>query len=260
VTVTNQEELFAFLRKQNAKKQVGIMIATPMFGGQCYGEYALSLVRSVTLLRNLGFKVRVESLFNESLIPRARNRLAHSFMQNPEYEYMIFIDADVGFDDMAILKLLLADRDVSAAVYPRKNINWPLIEKAAKAGKENLQDYSARFVFNAINLKGETDDDGMVEVTHAATGFMMIKRTTLEKLATVVRQYTDRMDDELYVCHEFFKCDINDEGRFTSEDYYFCDVWRNTGGKIYLNPFIQLSHTGTYRFEGNLARMGTEAL
>jgi hypothetical protein len=89
---------------------------------------------------------------------------------------------------------------------------------------------------------------------------MLIKRETFQKLKPHVKTYTDRIADQLYECQEYFKCDINEQGRFTSEDYYFCDLWRKHGGKVYINPYIELKHTGTYIFSGSLAKIGSEQL
>jgi hypothetical protein len=40
--------------------------------------------------------------------------------------------------------------------------------------------------------------------------------------------------------------------RYLSEDYMFCQYWRNIGGKIYLCPWMRTSHIGTYHFKGDM--------
>lgn len=40
--------------------------------------------------------------------------------------------------------------------------------------------------------------------------------------------------------------------RYLSEDYMFCQWWRNIGGKIYLCPWMKTHHIGTYAFTGDM--------
>ena len=40
--------------------------------------------------------------------------------------------------------------------------------------------------------------------------------------------------------------------RYLSEDYMFCQWWRNIGGRIYLCPWMKTQHIGTYAFTGNM--------
>lgn len=258
------QDVYDYFMAENAKKQIGIMIALPMYGGMCTGDFALSLSKLSIMLHDLGFKYHVETIYNESLIPRGRNGLAHSFMQKEEMDYLMFIDADIGFSEIDVLKLLLADRDLSGGAYPKKRINWSVVEKAVKAGKKGkeLEEYTGDFVFNLISKDGVPDEYGMIEVKHIATGFMLIKRCVFEQLAPNVPVYKELKDDgSILEAHDFFQIGRNPEtGAYTSEDYFFCNLWRNHGGKIYLNPLIKLSHTGTYVFNGNLKKLGTELL
>ncbi len=36
------------------------------------------------------------------------------------------------------------------------------------------------------------------------------------------------------------------------EDYMFCQLWRKTGGSIWLCPWMRLDHIGTYHFKGDM--------
>ena len=48
-----------------------------------------------------------------------------------------------------------------------------------------------------------------------------------------------------------------EDGALLSEDYYFCDLFRKHGGKIYAHPFVKLTHTGTYIFRGDALKACT---
>ncbi len=47
----------------------------------------------------------------------------------------------------------------------------------------------------------------------------------------------------------------NDTKRYLSEDYFFSQMIRKAGGKIWLLPWMQLSHVGSFVFGGSLAHL-----
>jgi hypothetical protein len=199
---------------------------------------------------------------NESLITRARNELTRIFLEKG-FDYLMFIDADISFDSMGVAELLLGDKDIAVGIYPKKEVDWAAVAKAAKLGKENLQDYGGSFVMNMIGDKhAETDETGMIEVRHGGTGFMLIKRSVFENLMPHVPTYrVSSFQDEngVYVkplTHEFFATSIDNSGALLSEDYHFCELWRKHGGKIYAHPFIKLEHVGTYVYGGDILKAG----
>lgn len=256
--ITNMQELVVALRKQNAERQTSIMLAVPMFGGMCHGDFALSLLRSVQNLTSCGYHVWIEVMMGDSLIPRARNSLAKKFL-DADMDYMMFLDADVVFNEWDIIKLLLADRQLCAASYPRKRLNFEAYKAAILKLKDNPEDWLGSYIFKPVGL-ADSDDDGMIEVSHAPTGFMLIHSSVFETLSKVATRYQDAVDGQLIDGYDFFPAGPGPNGMYTSEDYGFCNLWTQTGGKIFLNPFIRLKHIGAYAFDGSLARQGSEAL
>ena len=233
-----------------------IMVCTPMYGGMATGHYVQSLLAMTGHFSSLGHKVSCAFMFNESLIQRARNNMAHQFLKT-DADYLFWIDADIKFRSEDALKMLIADKDVIGGIYPKKEINWHMVREAAKNGKENLQNFTGSFV---VNLIGEQANvvvraDQPCEVAALGTGFMLIKRHVLEKLKKRVKKFKNDMSaiahgEEIY---EFFGVPIDKEsGRLLSEDYDFCHKWRKAGGKVYAAPWCQLGHMGSYLFEGTL--------
>ena len=55
---------------------------------------------------------------------------------------------------------------------------------------------------------------------------------------------------------KYFKTDIDQDGVLQSEDWVFCNQYRDVGGKIWLNPTIKLDHIGTYIYEGDIQQVG----
>jgi len=250
--------------KVTPTKPITVMIATPMYGGMCTGSYVQGLLFTISTLRERGINVFWCQITNESLITRARNELARIFIER-ELDYLMFIDADIGFGPDAVATLLAADRDVACGIYPKKEINWDSIKRAASAGKiDELEDHAGAFVFNMIgDTHAETDEQGMVEVRHGGTGFMLIKRKVFEELAPHVPTYrvSSFQDPETGeylkpLTHEFFATSIDASGALLSEDYHFCELWREHGGKVYAHPFVRLNHTGTYTYDGDIIKSG----
>lgn len=244
------------------ERKPSIMIATPMYGGMCAGAYVQGLLQTLGKMAQLHIPTYWVQMTNESLITRARNELTRIFLEKG-YDYLMFIDADISFDAMGVAELLLADKDIAVGIYPKKEVDWAAVARAARAGKENLQDYGGSFVMNMIgDAHAETDETGMIEVRHGGTGFMLIKRSVFENLMPHVPTYrvsSFQHEDGTYakpLTHEFFATSIDNSGALLSEDYHFCELWRKHGGKIYANPFIKLEHVGTYVYGGDIVKAG----
>ena len=75
-------------------------------------------------------------------------------------------------------------------------------------------------------------------------------------MPTYVNDMFSAVDDQSNprVIKEFYACSIDEESgnRMLSEDYHFCKLARKNGYKIYAAPWVHLSHTGTYIFDGTL--------
>ena len=246
-----------------AEKPLSVMIATPMYGGMCAGYFVLGLLSTINTLGSVGISVDFATITNESLITRARNELVRRFLET-EHDYLMFIDADIAFDEQAVANLLAADRDIACGIYPRKEIDWKRVKDAALSGKENVRDYAGVFVLALPHHVDELqpDADGMVELRHGGTGFMLIKRRVFETLLPHVPAYrtsTTQTPDGRYLhplTREFFATSIDDTGCLLSEDYHFCELWKNHGGKIYANPFVKLEHIGTHVYSGDIMEAG----
>jgi hypothetical protein len=246
------------------KEKPSLMIATPMYGGMCTGNFMVGVLQTINKMQSIGVQVYFVQMGNESLITRARNELTRIFLEK-NFDYLMFIDADIGFDGQAVATLMAADKDIACGIYPKKEVDWVKVEQAAKEGKTNLKDYSGAFVLNFDNALGQelhTDESGCVEVRHGGTGFMLIKRKVFDDLADKVPTYrpsTVKDVDGNYLkpeTKEYFATSIDESGCLLSEDYHFCELWRKNGGKIHANPFIKLEHVGTYVYGGDIIKAG----
>jgi hypothetical protein len=232
-----------------------IYIATPMYGGMCYGVYVQSLMSAVSALSAKGHTVACAFMFNESLITRGRNHMVHGFLKT-EATHLLWIDADIKFRAEDLLRMIDADVDVIGGIYPKKEINWNLVKQAVKDGKENLQNYTGAFVVNLVDNAREVtvNRDEPVEVENLGTGFLLTKRSVYEKMMETTPTYLADMNivagERIYAFFQDPICPVSQ--RFLSEDYFFCTEWRKLGGQVWAAPWCQLGHQGTYLFEGQL--------
>ena len=240
--------------------KVCILIATPMYGGMCTGHFTLATINTMNVLRARKIECHLASLMNESLITRARNELVRMFLEDSQFTHLMFIDADMYFDAESVGKLYDFDEDIVCGLYPKKEIEWDRVKKAVQDGKEDLKAYASNYVLNLPHgvTEQKLNAKGLLEVRHAGTGFMMIKRKVFEELTTHVLEYrssTLQAPSGEYIkpiVKQFFDTSIDSTGALLSEDYHFCELWGKYGGKIFIDPTIKLKHIGTHIFEGGL--------
>lgn len=240
-----------------------IFVATPMYGGQCFGYFTQSCLQLSNLCKTKDVDVSFSFLFNESLIQRARNLLAQHFLKS-NATHLMFIDADIRFNPEQIFPMLEADKDIICGIYPKKEINWTTVKMAMDANVPNdqLKFHTGAFVVNLVDYQTEVTVpvNEPVEIWNGGTGFMLVKREVFENLVGKVPTYLNNVLDMTNkengeTINEFFATSIEDDTRILlSEDYYFCKKAREHGMKVWAAPWVQLAHIGTYAFEGQLVQ------
>lgn len=247
-----------------------LFVATPMYGGQCHGMYLKSILDLQALCTRYGVEVRFSFLFNESLITRARNYLVDEFLRHENFTHLLFIDSDIEFNPEDVIGLLALDKDIIGGPYPKKSINWKNVFEGAKKGMTidkfdpgELETLTGDYVFNPVPGTTQFKINEPLEVLEIGTGFMMIKREVFKKFAEEYPhlQYKpdhagqQHFDGSRYI-HAYFDTVIDPAThRYLSEDYMFCQYWRNIGGQIWICPWMQTTHVGTYTFKGNLPKI-----
>lgn len=241
-----------------------LFVATPMYGGMCAGPFMKSCLDLTTVCNKYGIPVQFFFLFNESLITRARNYLVDEFLRS-ECTHLMFIDSDISFDAMHVLALLALDKPINGAPYPKKTIAWEKVYDAVKLGLAEgnplkLEQYTGDYVFNVAPGTTEIKMDTPTEVLEIGTGFMMVKKDVFAKFKAAYPDLSYKPDhnrtaafDGSREIHMYFQALIDPKSkRYLSEDYMFCQWARNAGIPIFICPWMQLQHSGTYIFNGTL--------
>lgn len=258
----------------NEKKPV-VYILTPCYGSVCYVNYVYSLMMTLEVFRQYKITTNVEFCKSDSLVTRARNNLVAKAMNDPNMTHILFIDNDISWEPFDVLKLLLHDKNIVGGIYPLKNYHWNkllenngesvknMIEKKNKSQlsdfindenmiQYNLLNYNINYKSNEIKI-----EKNLTEVKHIPTGFMLLKRSVIEKMqeAYPSTKYTDDVhfltEEENKYCYALFDCGVEDEHYF-SEDWMFCHRWSRMGGKLWIDISINLTHTGIEDYKGSL--------
>ena len=249
------------MAQADTKPKTNIFIATPMFGGMCSGPYTASISHLVSVFLNAQVPSVYDTKYNQSLITRARDSLAADFMDS-NCSHLMFIDADIEFHAEDILSMVDANKDVICGIYPRKQLDWEQVAQAVHddVPVNELYKHSGTFPVNTLDGKNiievvKSSDQQPVEVKNAGAGFMLIKREVLESLADKVPEYLSNADDPSKgrFFKQYFDTSIDPDSKSRlSEDYHFCKLVRSSGFKVWVAPWVQLTHVGTFPFSGRL--------
>lgn len=254
-------------------KKKRFMLATPMYDGVARVGYIQSLINLTKICVANNIEYEHFFLGNESLITRARNYCVDSFLRS-SCTHLVFVDADISFNPLDLLFMIYfvdgldvkdSQYHVMSGAYPKKGISWEKIKKAVDSGlaDENpniLEKYVGDYAFNLMPGVKSFNALEIIQIRHAATGFLCVHRSVFEKY---IEKYPDkaytpdhtRMEhfDGSRKIHCFFDTEIDDEtDRYLSEDYMFSKYVNKMGVKTWLCPWFKLDHTGTYVFKGDL--------
>jgi hypothetical protein len=213
-------------------KTTKVHICMPCYGGMLTESTFMSFVKWGNTARQLGIDWTMETMTNESLITRARNTLTAKFLLNNDSTHLMFIDADIGWEPWHLLVMLNADKDVIGGLYPMKSL--PI-----------------KWCVNGFD--GAKEDGQLQEVSKTGTGFLLIKRHVFEKLNKhphVIPFKNDIGLDPALDAHmkTYFDTGVR-ENRYYSEDWAFCENWRDLGGEVWVDKRVLLKHSGTYVFD-----------
>lgn len=222
-----------------------LVVGTPMYGGLCHSGYVqsmLNLQHHVDLKKGIMTTIFIG---NESLVPRARNKIASLFLTQTEAEWLLFMDGDQAFRPEDVLMMLEnTSAKLQVGLVPMKGLDWGNIKRAAKLDWQDLDAVSGIFNFTAEDYDVSLDEKGGFPIKYGGSGYMLIHRDVFREILPKVETYKDRDGSR---CHNFFTQAVH-EDTLLSEDYNFCRLW---GKSVTAYPWCYVEHFGTYRFRGS---------
>jgi hypothetical protein len=244
------------------KSPYRIFVATPVHD-QCSIHYAQGLLE----FQQLCFKKNVEVTFQimkSSLVTQGRNLCVSGFLES-NCTHMLFVDSDILFNAESIFKMIERDKDVIAIPYPLKTLMWDKAFRKMQDGEIKKPDDIRKWL-HTYPMKIENPNDvnverGVIEVTHSPTGCMLIKRQVFDKM---IKAYPDKQIVQKTVINgeyvdkphmwNFFDTIHDPETKtYLGEDFSFCKLWREIGGKCYAFIDDPIAHIGEHQYQGRFA-------
>ena len=216
---------------------MSILIGLPCYGGVVSDKTTNALFKLGKQFVRNNIDHGILTLANESLISRGRSRIANFFINNTDFEYLFFLDSDVGFEADDVLKLLNHNKEMVCGAYPMKTI--PL-----------------KWNFTITEPKQREGD--LVAIDKIGIGFSLIHRNVFIRIA---KQYPElkyvptnestthnpteqEFNNSYHYFHEMRQGDI-----YLPEDLSFFTRARNVGMQAWMDTSINLCHVGSHVFQ-----------
>jgi len=230
--------------------RTGVMIATPSHDGMVAMDYALGLTDFNAALQRQNVHIEIARVVGSSLIPHARNSLVDMFLKS-KCQKMIFVDSDQGFDANVLWPLFSSPRRIVAGITPHKRFPINLNFEPLPEDRKYFKDLSNKGMDEFIQFaKEKADQNGEIQVNRSGTGIMSIDRSTFEIMmkSGEVDEYLAFDSSDEVKHREYFKMGINKNGRYSGEDWFFCELAKKLSIPIYIQSRSIATHSGTFTF------------
>ena len=218
---------------------MSVLIALPCYGGNVSEKTTTGLFNLGKRLYENGIDHGLLTLANESLISRGRSRIVNFFMNNTKYDYLFFLDSDIGFSSEDFFELWKhKDLKMVSGAYPMKSV-------------EIQYNYNLVKPVNVIR-------ENVAEITGIGLGFSLIAREVFSSVANKFPELKHMPSAkgslvplsaaEIENSYHFF-VERKIEQSFLPEDHSFFSRANDCGYKSWLCGSIALSHTGYHVFK-----------
>jgi hypothetical protein len=209
------------------------------YGGKCDIIHAMAVIRLVLMLKDIGINCHLTPICGESLIPRARNAAASTFLLRTAHTHLLFIDTDITFDPRDVVSMLQCDAKLIAGVYRTKT--------------DDATEWASSGSFTVTKRSAEA---GIYGAQWLPSGFMLIARGCLEEVSAAhptgwcknnISGYGE-IGADLF---NFFPLTFGGDNNFKrSEDYGFCELCAAAGIEPLVFGKAMLGHCGTKIYAG----------
>ena len=225
---------------------MSVVIALPAHGGLVMERTTLGLFNLGKLFVRNKIEHGLLTLTNSSLITQARSKCANYFINNTQFEYLFFLDSDIGFNPPDVLKLLNHKLPMVSGTYPMKTI--PM--RYCVTVKE------------PIERKGD-----LLKINGNGMGFCLIHRQVFLDVAKANPElkYKPELKDsdtpptqaEMDNSYHYF-AELKKGDAFVAEDKSFFARAEAVGYDMWLDTTIALNHCGFHIYEGTAEQRPTE--
>jgi glycosyltransferase involved in cell wall biosynthesis len=209
-----------------------VFVGLPVYDGKLQYQLVDCLLAEIALGMAAGVRLSVRFLPSCTNLAFGRNQLVKEFLASGD-DKLIFLDADVTFEPGDLVRLAQHQVDFVGGAY-------------------RLKQDDERYPVYFLNEPKEMGPNGLGQVAMVPTGFLALTRKVF---ADFEAAYPDRhyyIDGHKNYC--YFQIPYAHGALFT-EDSYFCREWREAGGKIYLDPKLNLTHWNfNIPYRGNVGK------
>lgn len=211
-----------------------VYIVIPTSNGMIHSNCSKLLDEITIAFMTLGIKYDKKFIENGSNIDSIRTNAANEFMNDTNFDRILWIDSDVGGTASDVIKLLSTDELFVAGAYRIKEDSINDIVK-----------YACNLV-NPLILHGVLP---LAELNWIGCGFTLVKKEAYKifQEAYPETEYSIVTDENgNKISSKFFYYNTSTiEGKLNSEDIYFCYKLRQAGVKLWLRYDItDLTHRG----------------
>jgi len=240
-----------------------IMVCTP-----CHSDVSMHYTQAVLKFQQACWAKKIQvsfTLLKSSLVTQGRNLCVAEMLNHEDnYTHLLFIDSDIDFNSETIFKMLDFDKDIIGVPYPMKTLSWDKIwrrnnlKQTTINSGDDLSKIGFTFPVKVNNPESIVVDQGLIELTHAPTGCMLIKRNVLEKM---IKEYphleifqptiingVEVKKENMYNLFDTLHDPVTK--RYFGEDFGFCQRWVDIGGKVYAYIDDYITHVGEYSYCG----------
>lgn len=205
-----------------------LFIGTPLYDNRVCSQYLHGLFQTSEVLRSHGMGMEY-ALEQGTYIAINREKLVRRFLQS-KCQFFLFIDSDTAFTPVDVLGLLSSDVDVVSGLYRyRVQVKPGLIPHCFRTP-------------TGVNI--DVNFPALQECEFVPTGMLMIRRSVFEKL---YESHEQLFNQGFRAKHTLLqKAQTTDEVilKWEGEDEYFSRIWREAGGKLYVNAAVKVGHIG----------------
>ena len=262
---TNEDTYQTIKEVRNTTKEHGdihLFVGTP-----CHSEVSMHYVNCIISLTKACHKRNIPiefSLIKSSLVTQGRNLCVSGFLDS-DATHLLFIDSDIFLNSSTVFKMIKADKDVISVPYPLKAFLWDKSLSQVKNGlvktPEQMAQAGNTYPMKVPDRKDIRINDGVIEVTHSPTGAMLIKKSVFKKM---IQAYPEKEIRQSTVINSkvilkknmwnFFDT-IHDpvDKTYLGEDFGFCRLWKDIGGKCHAYVLDEITHVGEHQYTGKFA-------
>jgi hypothetical protein len=169
----------------------------------------------------------------------------------PDVEYLLFIDADMGFPPEIVTDMILFDEPLIGTIYPQRKM--PLSWAGSGTGSAHTERRGNFMLVEGVGMGCTLIRRDLVRIMLEKMPELVDTRLSLHPAGETLKAAgTTRL------IRAFEKLDLPERG-VVSEDLSFCLRWQRCGGKTWAAIGYRMSHVGPFDYAGRYLDMYEQA-